>query len=819
MQAFFKQHFSGRKGRDFLAAMTMGGPAFLLLIVFMIWPFLNGIQLSRTNQRFDATEPKNVGWRNYDRLLSFNVIELPDIPDLRLVPNDSAEVSWYKTKTDIRGDGIGDTCDVCPDWHDPNQEDRDGDGIGDACDFCPDESGTASASGCPDTDDDGVRDSVDQCPSEVGAWYNDGCPDEDDDTIIDSIDNCPLKANHDQRDQDGDGIGDACDVCVDVADVEQLDSDGDGIGDACDTDVDTDEDGIDDILDNCPAIANPDQANSDDDGFGDACDNCPRRDNPDQLDSDEDGIGDECDNCPGIANPDQINNDRDGLGDVCDNCPDVSNVRQQDADGDGIGDDCDLCPQDSDPDQIDSDQDGVGDVCDADLDGDEDGIEDVLDNCPTVANSDQSDSDEDGVGDACDNAPDVPNRRQEDTDADGLPDVLDNCPDTANPEQLDSDEDGVGDSCDNCLHTANPEQEDGDDNGIGDACDENDTEEEVIPQDSDPPDAVSPIDSDGDGVTDDADNCATVANPDQVDTDNDRIGDACDNCPAVRNPTQADEDAAEWEIFFRWRNLEKIGLDQYAEYAEFDRFDLGGQEYMVIAKDPIFWKALLNNLRFTLVVVPLQTALALLMAILVNQKLKGMRFFRTVYFSPVVTAMVVIAVVWKFLYNPDFGLINQMLDFISGGHINPIRWLQDPGWSLPAIMIMSIWQGVGFQMIIFLAGLQDIPEDLYEASGIDGANVWQQFRFITLPMLRNTTIFVVITTTILAFRLFDQVNVMTPQGGPENSTATMVWYAIRQGWQKSEVGYAATISVVFVSIVLIVSILQRLVVRSERAVD
>ncbi len=279
--------------------------------------------------------------------------------------------------------------------------------------------------------------------------------------------------------------------------------------------------------------------------------------------------------------------------------------------------------------------------------------------------------------------------------------------------------------------------------------------------------------------------------------------------------------SSDGELIFRWRarGLEEIGLGAYADYEIARQFSLAGNQYAVIAKDPLFWKALLNNFYFALVVVPVQTGLALLLALLINQKLPFRNVFRTIYFSPVATAMVIIAVVWLFLYNPQFGLLNQMITAISGGRLGPYGWLQSSSMAMPAIMIMSIWQGVGFQMVIFLAGLQDIPEDLYEAAGIDGANAWQKFRFVTLPMLRNTTIFVVLTTTILAFRLFDQVNVMTPDGGPNESTATMVWYAIRRGWGQSEVGYASAISIVFVVIVLIISLVQRGVVRSESSLD
>ncbi|MCL4876273.1 MAG: sugar ABC transporter permease [Anaerolineae bacterium] len=275
------------------------------------------------------------------------------------------------------------------------------------------------------------------------------------------------------------------------------------------------------------------------------------------------------------------------------------------------------------------------------------------------------------------------------------------------------------------------------------------------------------------------------------------------------------------DLIFRWRpnTLDEVGLEKWKAYEIARTFHLGNRYYAVIAKDSLFWQALLNNFRFAIVVVPLQTLLALLLAILVNQKLPAINIFRTIYFSPVVTSIVVIAVVWKFLYNPDFGLINEMLEFVSAGKIGPYKWLLSSSQAMNAIIIMSIWQGVGFQMIVFLAGLQDIPEDLYEASGIDGASLWQKFRYITLPMLRNTTIFVVLATTVLAFRLFDQVNVMTPDGGPEESTATMVWYAIRIGWRQNEVGYASAISIVFVAIVLVISLVQRLTVKSERAMD
>lgn len=241
---------------------------------------------------------------------------------------------------------------------------------------------------------------------------------------------------------------------------------------------------------------------------------------------------------------------------------------------------------------------------------------------------------------------------------------------------------------------------------------------------------------------------------------------------------------------------------------------VGLRNYLRLLEDEAFLRGLLNNFYFAAVVVPLQTGLALFLAILVNQKLKGMNVFRTIYFSPVVTTMVVVAVVWTFLYNPD-GLINTVVQAVSFGNLGPYRWLQNTRLVFPAIMVLSIWQGAGFQMVIFLAGLQDIPEYLYEAAEVDGANVIQQFFHITLPQLRNTTVFVVVSTTILAFKLFTQVEVMT-QGGPQNASMTTVVHLVHQGWKNLRVGYASAISIVFFLIVLGVSILQRRLLPEER---
>jgi multiple sugar transport system permease protein len=164
-------------------------------------------------------------------------------------------------------------------------------------------------------------------------------------------------------------------------------------------------------------------------------------------------------------------------------------------------------------------------------------------------------------------------------------------------------------------------------------------------------------------------------------------------------------------------------------------------------------------------------------------------------------------------------LINQFISSATFGLIEPINWLGDKATALYAIIIMAVWQGAGFQMVIFLAGLQGIPEVLYEAAGIDGANTLQKFRYVTWPGLRNTTVFVVITTTIFAFRLFTQVDVMT-QGGPlDDATSTVVFHAVQEGFRGQRLGYGATVSVVFFIIVLVVALVQRVLLRSTHEVD
>jgi multiple sugar transport system permease protein len=237
---------------------------------------------------------------------------------------------------------------------------------------------------------------------------------------------------------------------------------------------------------------------------------------------------------------------------------------------------------------------------------------------------------------------------------------------------------------------------------------------------------------------------------------------------------------------------------------------IGLDNFTRLFQDETFWKSLRNTIIFALVIVPMQSAFALGLAVLVNVKMRGTNFFRTVYFLPVVTSMVVVSMLWQFMYQPN-GLINQALAHFG---IHGPDWLGDPKWALFAIIVMSAWQAVGFHMVIWLSGLQTISADLYEAAELDGAGTWQQFRFVTWPGLFQTRTFILITITIAAFSVFTQVNIMT-QGGPLDSTSTLVFMAVRSGFQQQQTGYASAISLVFFALVLIVTLIQRYFTREK----
>lgn len=247
---------------------------------------------------------------------------------------------------------------------------------------------------------------------------------------------------------------------------------------------------------------------------------------------------------------------------------------------------------------------------------------------------------------------------------------------------------------------------------------------------------------------------------------------------------------------------------------EWFSFGWGEARTFVLARDVVFMTALVNTILFVVIVAPLQGGLALGLALLINQRLRGINVFRAIYFMPVVVSIVVVSLLWRFIYDGQSGLLNNLLGAISFGAIPKVDWLGNPSTALGAIIALSIWQAVGFHMVIWLSGLQTISPTLYEAAAIEGSSKWQTFRYITWPGLRNTAVLVLIVITMQAFALFAQIDVMT-SGGPVDSTQTIVFQAIERGYGKQDISGGSTISVVLFVIVLSVSLIQRWLTREK----
>jgi multiple sugar transport system permease protein len=240
---------------------------------------------------------------------------------------------------------------------------------------------------------------------------------------------------------------------------------------------------------------------------------------------------------------------------------------------------------------------------------------------------------------------------------------------------------------------------------------------------------------------------------------------------------------------------------------------VGLANYAQLIRTPLFWTALRNTFYFAAVGAPLSLVVALAAALLVNAKLVRFKgFFRAAYFAPFVTTLVAVAIVWKYLYQPQYGLINAALAQLG---IGPIDWLGDPRWAMPAIILLAVWRNFGYNMLIFIAGLQRIPAQLYEAAELDGAGAWARFRHITLPQLAPTFLFVGVITAIGFFQLFSEPYVMTG-GGPLKSTLSMVLYMYEEGFRWWRLGSAAAIAFVLFAVILAATVLQLRVQRETR---
>jgi multiple sugar transport system permease protein len=249
-------------------------------------------------------------------------------------------------------------------------------------------------------------------------------------------------------------------------------------------------------------------------------------------------------------------------------------------------------------------------------------------------------------------------------------------------------------------------------------------------------------------------------------------------------------------------------------FTDFDIYALGNyssvrfvgfKNYLQLFDDPLFYTALQNTFYFVIIAGPLSIVVSLGAALLLNNKLvKYKAIFRLSYFIPVVTTLVAVAIVWRFIYHPKFGIINYLLSLVG---ISQVDWLGEPSTAMPAIILMSVWKNFGYNMIIFIAGLQNISEELYEAASIEGANSWHKFKSITLPMLAPTTVFISVITMIGFFQIFAEPYVMT-QGGPLNSTLSIVQFMYQEGFRWWNMGYSASIAFVLFFIIFIGTLIQ-----------
>ena len=248
-----------------------------------------------------------------------------------------------------------------------------------------------------------------------------------------------------------------------------------------------------------------------------------------------------------------------------------------------------------------------------------------------------------------------------------------------------------------------------------------------------------------------------------------------------------------WEVLST-RDTAFVGLDNYT--------------HLLTSKQ--FWNSIKNTLYFGVVKIPADIVIALLIAMLLNRKIRGLPFYRTVYFLPVITSTVAVSAVWRYMYDPNFGFANVVLKWLG---VAPQTWLYDPKLAMPSVILAALWKGLGYDIVIYLAGLQGIPRIYYEAAAIDGANNWQKFWKVTWPLLSPVTYFILVMSIINSFRVFGQIHVLTPKGGPLKSTEVIVLYIYRNAFQEYRFGRAAAAAFILFAIVTVLTQVQRRVIE------
>ncbi|MBG9981780.1 sugar ABC transporter permease [Aerococcaceae bacterium DSM 111020] len=261
-------------------------------------------------------------------------------------------------------------------------------------------------------------------------------------------------------------------------------------------------------------------------------------------------------------------------------------------------------------------------------------------------------------------------------------------------------------------------------------------------------------------------------------------------------------------VFTIYPIFKSVDMSLYTDYNIFTGIvkERGLDNYKTLLTDPAFYRALKNTALYVVWVVPLSITISLGIALLLNQIKWLQGFFRTVYFLPFVTSTVAISIVWSWLYHSDYGLINYILGFFG---IDPVNWLQNPDLAMPAVIIMAIWKGLGFNILLLLVGLGNINENYYQAAKVDGANSWNRFWFITLPLLRPTLFLLSVVSVINGFKVFDEVfAIFNGRPGPAGSATTLVYYLYRKFYEQYDYGMAAATGMVLFGIVLILTIIQ-----------